>query len=148
VADIVLELGRRVVVYFAGGLGEQMGATHVGKFVLVGGRASSVDGSVAAWEAFLVGEDEVTRNDSGLLLRSQGRWRAWNAGWSGLTALLGDLNCKSVNLSRSVRHRMVERSVCERQNGILHRIERCVEIIRSGDIGRHLLGWFDTGVAM
>jgi hypothetical protein len=116
--------------------------------VLVGGRASSVDGSVAAWEAFLVGEDEVTRNDSGLLLRSQGRWRAWNAGWSGLTALLGDLNCKSVNLSRSVRHRMVERSVCERQNGILHRIERCVEIIRSGDIGRHLLGWFDTGVAM
>jgi len=139
VADIVLELGRRVVVYFAGGLGEQMGATHVGKFVLVGGRASSVDGSVAAWEAFLVGEDEVTRNDSGLLLRSQGRW---------LTALLGDLNCKSVNLSRSVRHRMVERSVCERQNGILHRIERCVEIIRSGDIGRHLLGWFDTGVAM
>jgi hypothetical protein len=35
-----------------------MGATHFGRFVLVGGRISIVDGSVAALEAFLVGEDE------------------------------------------------------------------------------------------
>ncbi len=63
---------------------------------------------------------EVTQNDGGLLLRSQGRWRAWNAGWSGLGALLGDLNCRSVNVRRNAWYRSVERSVCERQNGILH----------------------------
>ncbi len=60
-ADIVLELGRRVVVNFVGGLENGMGATHFGRFVLVGGRASVVDGSVTALEAFLVGEDEVTQ---------------------------------------------------------------------------------------
>ena len=81
-ADVVLELGRRVVVNFVGGLENGMGATHFGRFVLVGGRASIVDGSVALLEAFLVGEDEEMRNDGGLLLRSQGRWRAWNAGGS------------------------------------------------------------------
>ena len=112
-ADIVLELGRRVVVYFAGGLGEQMGATHVGKFVLVGCRATIVDGSVAALEAFLVGEEEEMRNDGGLLLRSQGRWRAWNAGGSGLSALLDDINCRSVNSSGSVRRSNVERRMLE-----------------------------------
>ena len=57
-----------------------MGATHFGRFVLGGGSAFVVCRSTAALEAFLVGEDEVTRNDGGLLLRSQGRWRAWNAG--------------------------------------------------------------------
>ncbi len=93
----------------------------------------------------MVGEDEVTRNDGGLLLRSQGCWCAWNASLSGLSAILGDLNCRSVNVSRSVRRSNVERSVCKRKNGILHRIERCVEIIRSGDVGHHLLGWFDAG---
>ena len=56
---------------------------------------------------------EVTQNDGGLLLRSQGRWRAWNAGWSGLSALLGDLNCRSVNASRSVRRSIVERRMLE-----------------------------------
>ena len=75
-ADVVLELGRRVVVSFVGGLENGMGATHFGRFVLVGCRASIVDGSVAALEAFLVCEDEEMRNDGGLLLRSQGRWRA------------------------------------------------------------------------
>jgi hypothetical protein len=131
VADIVLDLGRRVLVKFVGGLESGMEATHFGRFVLVGGRASIVEGSVAAMEAFLVGKDKVTRNDGGLLLRSQGRRRMWNAGWNGLSALLGDLNCRSVNDTRSVRRSNVERSVCERQNGILHRIERYVEIIRS-----------------
>jgi hypothetical protein len=113
VADIVLELGRRVVVNFVGGLENGMGATHFGRLVLVGGRASIVDGSVAALEAFLVGEDEVTQNDGGLLLRSQGRWRAWNTGWSGLSALLGNFNCRSVNDSRSVRRCNVERRTLE-----------------------------------
>ncbi len=47
-ADIVLELGRRVVVNFVGGLQERMGVTYFGRFVLVGGRASIVEGSVAA----------------------------------------------------------------------------------------------------
>jgi hypothetical protein len=103
VADIVLELGRRVVVNFVGGLENGMGATHFDKFVLVGGRASIVDGSVAALEAFLVGKDKEMRIDGGLLLRSQGRWRAWNAGGSGLSALLDDFNCRGVNSSRSVR---------------------------------------------
>jgi hypothetical protein len=96
-------------------------------------------------EAFLVGEDEVTRDYGGLLLWSQGHWRAWNVGWSGLGALLGNLNCRSVNVRRSVRHRSLEISVCERQNGILHRIEWCVKIVRSGNVGRHLLCWFDSG---
>ncbi len=91
-ADVVLELGRRVVVNFVGGLENGMGATHFGRFVLVGGRASIVDGSVAAMEAFLVGEDEEMRNDGGLLLRSQGCWRAWKTGGSGLSALLDDFN--------------------------------------------------------
>ena len=112
-ADVVLELGRRVVVNFVGGLENGMGATHFGRFVLLGGRASIVDGSVAALEAFLVGEDEEMRNDGGLLLRSQGRWRAWNAGGSGLSALLDDLNCRSVNSSRSVRRSNVERRMLE-----------------------------------
>jgi hypothetical protein len=93
VADIVLELVCGIVVNSVGGLGNGMGATHFGRFVLFGGRASIVEGSVAALEAFLVGEDEVKRDDGGLLLRSQGLWRAWNAGWSGLGALVGDLNC-------------------------------------------------------
>jgi hypothetical protein len=53
-----------------------MGATHFGRFVLVGGCAFVVCRGMAALEAFLVGEDEVTQNDGGLLLRSQGRWRA------------------------------------------------------------------------
>jgi hypothetical protein len=48
VADIVLEFGRRVVMNLVGGLEERMGATHFGRFVLVGGRASIVEGSVAA----------------------------------------------------------------------------------------------------
>jgi hypothetical protein len=48
VADIVLELGQRVVVNFVGGLEERMEATHFGRFVLVRGRASIVEGSVAA----------------------------------------------------------------------------------------------------
>jgi hypothetical protein len=48
VADIALELGQRVVVNFVGGLENGMGATHFGRFVLVGGRASIVEGSVAA----------------------------------------------------------------------------------------------------
>ena len=47
-ADVVLELGRRVVVNFVGVLENGMGATHFGRFVLVGRRASIVDGSVAA----------------------------------------------------------------------------------------------------
>ena len=60
-----------------------------------------------------MGEDEIMRNDGGLLLRSQGRWHAWNAGWSGLGALLGDLNCRSVYVSRSVRCSNVERRMLE-----------------------------------
>ncbi len=112
-ADIVLELGRRVVVNFVGGLENEMGATHFGSLVLVEGRTSIVDGSVAALEAFLVGKGEVARNDGGLLLRSKGRWRAWNAGWSGLSALLGDFNCRGVNGSRSVRRSNVERRMLE-----------------------------------
>ncbi len=47
-ADIVLELGRRFVVNFVGGLVNGMGAAHFGRFVLVGGRSSIVEGSVAA----------------------------------------------------------------------------------------------------
>ena len=47
-ADIVLELGRCDVVNFVVGLEEQMGATHFGRYVLVGGRASIVEGSVTA----------------------------------------------------------------------------------------------------
>ncbi len=112
-ADIDSELGQRVVMNFVGGLENGMGATHCGRFVLVEGRASIVDGSVAALEAFLVGEDEVLRNDGGLLLRSQGRWRAWNAGESGLSALLDGLNCRSVNGSGSVRRSNVERRMLE-----------------------------------
>jgi hypothetical protein len=146
VADILFELVRDDVVGVVGGLENGMGATRFSRFVLVGGRASIVDSSVATLEAFLVGEDDVTQNDGGLLLRSQGRWRAWNAGWSGLSALLGGLNCSIFNVKRSVRHRMLERSVCKRQYSILLRIKWCVNIVRGGDVGRHLLGWFDTGV--
>ncbi len=62
-ADVVLELGRLVVVNFVGGVENGMGATHFGRFVLVGCRATIVDGSVAALEAFLVSEDEKMRND-------------------------------------------------------------------------------------
>ncbi len=47
-ADIVFELVRDDVVDFVGGLENGMGATHFGIFVLVGGRASIVEGSVAA----------------------------------------------------------------------------------------------------
>jgi hypothetical protein len=48
VADIVLDLVRGVVVISVGGLETEMGATHFGRFVFVGGRASIVEGSVAA----------------------------------------------------------------------------------------------------
>ena len=59
-ADIVLELGRRVVMNFVGGLEERMGATHFGRFVLVGGSASIVGENIDALEAFLVSNEEVT----------------------------------------------------------------------------------------
>ncbi len=42
-ADIVLELVRGVVVNSVRGLENRMGATHFGRFVLVGGRASIVE---------------------------------------------------------------------------------------------------------
>jgi hypothetical protein len=73
VFDIVLELGQLIVVNFVGGLENGMGAAHFGRFVLVGGRSSIVEGSAAVLEAFLVSEDEVTRNplaqESGPLAR-------------------------------------------------------------------------------
>ncbi len=47
-ADIVLELVRDNVVGVVEDLENGMGATHFGIFVLVGGRASIVVGSVAA----------------------------------------------------------------------------------------------------
>jgi hypothetical protein len=64
-------------------------------------------------EAFLVGEDEVTRNDGGLLLRSQCRCRALNVAWSWLSVLLGGLNFDSFSVRRSVMHHIVERRVFE-----------------------------------
>ena len=47
-ADIVFQLVRNNEVDFVGGLMNEMGATHFGRFVLVGGRTSIVEGSVAA----------------------------------------------------------------------------------------------------
>ena len=47
-ADIVFELVLDNVVDFVGGLENEMGATHFGRFVLVGSRTSIVEGSVAA----------------------------------------------------------------------------------------------------
>ncbi len=55
-ADIVVELVHCVVGNSVGGLENGMGATHLGRFLLVGDRASIVKGGVAALEAFLVGK--------------------------------------------------------------------------------------------
>ena len=97
-------------------------------------------------DVFLVGDDDGTRNDGGLLLRSQGHWLALNAGRRGLRALLGSLKCSSFNVRRNVRHCSVERKMFERSDSTLHFIKWCIEIVRSGNVSRHLLGWFDAGV--
>ena len=64
--EIVFELGRRGVVDFVGGLEEQMGATHIGRFVLVGGRASIVGGSVPGRQ----GRGNAKTQESGPLERA------------------------------------------------------------------------------
>ena len=53
---MVVELVHRIVGNSVGGLENGMGATHLGRFLLVGDRASIVEGGVAALEAFLVGK--------------------------------------------------------------------------------------------
>ena len=45
----MFELVRDDVVDFVGGLENGMGATHLSRFVLVGGSSSIVEGSVAAF---------------------------------------------------------------------------------------------------
>ncbi len=106
-----------------------MGATHIGRFMLVGSCTFVDSRCVAAMEAFLVGDDDGTRNDGGLLLRSQGRWCALNAGRSRLRAHLGRLNLSTLNVSRSVRHRnVVERRMFESQDSILLRIKWCIKL--------------------
>ena len=112
--DIVFELDLRVVVDFVGGLEYGMGATHFRRFMLVGSCAFVDSRSVAALEAFLVGDDDGTRNDGGYLFRSQGHLRALNTGRSGLRAFLGRLYFSSLNVRRSVRYRNVERRMFER----------------------------------
>ncbi len=114
-ADIVFELVRDDVVGVVGGLENGMGATRFSRFVLVGGRASIVEGSVATLEAFLVGEDDVTQNDGGLLLRSQGRWRAWNAGWGSVLFLAG-LTVVVVLMLDEVLGIACKREVCAKGN--------------------------------
>jgi hypothetical protein len=112
--------------------------------MLVGVSASIVGRRIAALEAFLVGNDDGTGNDGGLLLRSQGHCRALSAGWSGLRALLGRILVNRSNVSGSVRHGNIERRAFEWKNSIFDWVKECSKITRRGNVSCHLLGWFDA----
>jgi hypothetical protein len=57
---LIFELVLHVVVVFVRGLENGMGATHFGRFMLVGSSAFVVCRGMSALKTFLVGEDEVT----------------------------------------------------------------------------------------
>ncbi len=111
----------------------------------MGVSASILGTSVAALEALLVGDDDGTGNDGGLLLRSPEHWAARRAERSGLRALPCRLDFRGCNVSRSVRLCNIEGSVCKGQDNIFIRIKRCSKITWSGNIlCCHLLSWFDA----
>ena len=99
----VLEFGGCDVVDGAVVDAKRMGATHIGRSCFVGefaGVVNSVVG-VGVLEAFLIDGFKETRDDGGLLLRSQGRCGVLKMAWSLLGALLGPVGVRFSN-GRSV----------------------------------------------
>jgi len=99
---VVLDVGGCVFVDGAWFDGKRMGATHIGRSCFVGefaGVVNSVVG-VLTLEAFLIDDFKETRDDGGLVLRSQGRCGVLKMAWSLLGALLGPVGVRFSNRRR------------------------------------------------